>query len=143
MNGSVVLLLICIVFCELVTAAEKEENTESKLQIGVKKKVENCERRTKKGDKLEMHYTGKLKSGEEFDSSIPRGEPLKFTLGAGQVIKGWDQGLLNMCEGEKRKLVIPSELGYGDRGAPPKIPGGATLIFEVELVKIDRGKNEL
>eukprot|EP00795_Rhopilema_esculentum_P003019 gene3019-1283_t len=66
---------------------------------------------------------GKLESGSEFDSSIPRGEPFVFTLGAGQVIKGWDQGLLNMCEGEKRKLVIPSELGYGSHGAPPKIPG--------------------
>ena len=93
-----------------------------------------------------MHYTGKLESGEEFDSSIPRGEPLAFTLGAGQVIKGWDQGLLNMCEGEKRKLVIPSDLAYGENGAPPKIPGGATLIFEVELVKIvgaKKGSDEL
>ncbi|XP_071487042.1 peptidyl-prolyl cis-trans isomerase FKBP2, partial [Diadema antillarum] len=85
---------------------------------------------------------GKLEDGTEFDSSIPRNQPFDFTLGAGQVIKGWDQGLLNMCEGEKRKLVIPSDLGYGDRGAPPKIPGGATLIFEVELLKITR-KEEL
>merc|ERR1719419_1238715 len=86
-----------------------------------------------------MHYTGKLKEdGTEFDSSIGRGTPLKFTLGAGQVILGWDQGLLNMCVGEKRKLIIPSHLGYGDTGAPPKIPAGATLVFEVELVGIDR-----
>jgi len=95
----------------------------TKLQIGVKKKVENCKQRSKKGDVLKMHYTGKLEDGTEFDSSIPRGEPLSFTLGAGQVIKGWDQGLLNMCEGEKRKLSIPSELGYGAHGSPPKIPG--------------------
>eukprot|EP00794_Sanderia_malayensis_P019966 gene19966-21921_t len=113
-----------------------------KLQIGVKKKVENCQRRSKKGDSLHMHYTGKLEDGSQFDSSIPRGEPFVFTLGAGQVIKGWDQGLLNMCEGEKRKLVIPSDLGYGDHGAGDKIPGGATLIFEVELIKIER-KSEL
>uniref|UniRef100_A0A8C5WJU6 peptidylprolyl isomerase n=1 Tax=Leptobrachium leishanense TaxID=445787 RepID=A0A8C5WJU6_9ANUR len=66
---------------------------------------------------------GKLEDGTEFDSSIPRKQPFTFKLGTGQVIKGWDQGLLGMCEGEKRKLVIPSELGYGDRGAPPKIPG--------------------
>lgn len=83
-----------------------------------------------------------MEDGTEFDSSIPRGDPLSFTLGMGQVIKGWDQGLLNMCEGEKRRLVIPPHLGYGDRGAGEKIPGGSTLIFEVELVKIER-KDEL
>jgi len=123
-----------------VLAADKK-NTK-KLQIGVKKRVENCSKRSKSGDTLHMHYTGTLDDGTEFDSSIPRGEPFVFTLGVGQVIKGWDQGLLNMCEGEKRKLVIPSDLGYGSRGAPPKIPGGATLIFEVELLKIER-KSEL
>lgn len=109
-----------------------------KLQIGIKKRVDNCPIKSRKGDVLNMHYTGKLEDGTEFDSSIPRDRPFTFTLGTGQVIKGWDQGLLGMCEGEKRKLVIPSELGYGDRGAPPKIPGGATLIFEVELLSIER-----
>lgn len=113
-----------------------------KLQIGIKKRVDNCSIKSRKGDVLNMHYTGKLEDGTEFDSSIPRDRPFTFTLGTGQVIKGWDQGLLGMCEGEKRKLVIPAELGYGDRGAPPKIPGGATLIFEVELLSIER-KNEL
>lgn len=83
-----------------------------------------------------------MEDGTEFDSSIPRGQPLSFTLGMGQVIKGWDQGLLNMCEGEKRKLVIPPELGYGERGAGDKIPPNSVLIFEVELVKIER-KTEL
>merc|ERR1711887_452471 len=115
---------------------------ETKVQIGVKKRVENCEMKSRKGDTLHMHYTGTLQDGTEFDSSIPRGEPLSFTLGSGQVIKGWDQGLLAMCAGEKRKLVIPPELGYGDRGAGDKIPGGSVLIFEVELIKIDR-KDEL
>jgi FK506-binding protein 2 len=66
-----------------------------------------------------------------------------FTLGVGQVIKGWDQGLLDMCEGEKRKLIIPSHLGYGEQGAGGKIPGGATLIFDVELLKIDRKGGDL
>ena len=111
---------------------------EEKLNIGVKKRVKDCKVKSQKGDTLHMHYTGTLKDGTEFDSSIPRGDPFVFTLGTGQVIKGWDQGLLNMCEGEKRKLVIPPSLGYGDSGAPPKIPGGATLVFEVELIKIDR-----
>ncbi|XP_058056123.1 peptidyl-prolyl cis-trans isomerase FKBP2 [Anopheles bellator] len=115
---------------------------EGKLKIGVKKRVENCSVRTKKGDLVHMHYTGTLEDGTEFDSSVSRGDPLTFTLGMGQVIKGWDQGLLNMCEGEKRKLVIPPELGYGERGAGEKIPPNSVLIFEVELVKIER-KTEL
>ncbi|XP_064623677.1 peptidyl-prolyl cis-trans isomerase FKBP2-like [Lineus longissimus] len=133
-----VVALLCVLGTGL--AADRK-----KLQIGIKKRVdpEKCKVRSKKGDVLKMHYTGKLEDGTEFDSSIPRGEPFVFTLGAGQVIKGWDQGLLNMCEGEKRKLVIPSDLGYGDRGAPPKIPGGATLVFEVELIQIEGGKTEL
>ncbi|XP_065176033.1 peptidyl-prolyl cis-trans isomerase FKBP2-like [Sycon ciliatum] len=115
-----------------------------KLRIGIKKRIleAECKKKSSKGDSLSMHYTGTLEDGTEFDSSIPRGDPFVFTLGAGQVIKGWDQGLLSMCEGEKRRLVIPSDLGYGDRGSPPKIPGGATLIFEVELIHINR-KSEL
>merc|ERR1712168_212983 len=112
-----------IKICLLMEYSAAASGDVKKLQIGIKKKVKDCKRRTRKGDQLKMHYTGKLESGEEFDSSIPRGEPLAFTLGAGQVIKGWDQGLLNMCEGEKRKLVIPSDLAYGENGAPPKIPG--------------------
>jgi len=118
-----------------------EEKTK-KLQIGIKKRVDNCKMRSKKGDLLSMHYSGKLEDGTEFDSSYSRNQPLTFTLGSGQVIKGWDQGLIGMCEGEKRKLVIPPELGYGTSGAPPKIPGNAVLVFEVELTKIER-KEEL
>uniref|UniRef100_A0A023FNR3 peptidylprolyl isomerase n=1 Tax=Amblyomma cajennense TaxID=34607 RepID=A0A023FNR3_AMBCJ len=124
-------------------AATSEPSTGGKrLQIGVKKRVENCDARSRKGDVLHMHYRGTLEDGTEFDSSYNRGEPLTFTLGSGQVIRGWDQGLLAMCVGEKRKLVIPPDLAYGSRGAPPTIPGDATLTFEVELVKIDR-KTEL
>ncbi|XP_022083218.1 peptidyl-prolyl cis-trans isomerase FKBP2-like isoform X2 [Acanthaster planci] len=136
---SAIVLVILVISCTFFTDVEAGDKPK-KLQIGVKKKVENCEQRSKSGDTLHMHYTGTLQDGTEFDSSIPRGSPFVFTLGAGQVIKGWDQGLLNMCVGEKRKLVIPSDLGYGDRGSPPKIPGGATLIFEVELMKIYRKK---
>jgi FK506-binding protein 2 len=129
----------------MVVAGDDSKDAKKKgLQIGVKKRVDadKCLIKSRKGDSLQMHYTGKLEDGTEFDSSIPRGQPFVFTLGSGQVIKGWDQGLLGMCEGEKRRLVIPSDLGYGDRGSPPKIPGGATLIFEVELMKIER-KGEL
>ncbi|XP_020604238.1 peptidyl-prolyl cis-trans isomerase FKBP2-like [Orbicella faveolata] len=137
--GILVVFTILILSNQALAADKKDTK---KLQIGVKKRVADCQTRSKSGDTLHMHYTGTLDDGTEFDSSIPRGEPFVFTLGVGQVIKGWDQGLLNMCEGEKRKLVIPSDLGYGQRGAPPKIPGGATLIFEVELLKIER-KSEL
>merc|ERR1711963_50201 len=137
-GGLYILLTIAVT---LVAAGEPKKVT--KLQIGVKKRVENCELKSRKGDKLSMHYRGSLHSdGSEFDSSYERGEPLSFTLGSGQVIKGWDQGLLAMCIGEKRKLVIPPALGYGDSGAGEKIPGGAVLVFEVELVDIER-KNEL
>jgi len=114
-------------------------------QIGVKKRIpaEDCPIKTRNGDNLHMHYTGTLyEDGSEFDSSIPRGQPLTFQLGTGRVIKGWDQGLVGMCEGEKRKLIIPPELGYGASGSPPKIPGNSVLVFEVELVKIER-KGEL
>ncbi|XP_014242759.1 peptidyl-prolyl cis-trans isomerase FKBP2-like [Cimex lectularius] len=118
------------------------DEPKKKLQIGIKKRVENCKVKSAKGDLLHMHYTGKLEDGTVFDSSVERNQPLTFTLGSGQVIKGWDQGLIGMCVGEKRKLVIPPELGYGTQGAPPKIPGNAVLVFEVELTKIEK-KDEL
>ena len=83
------------------------------------------------------YYTGSLTNGKIFDSSRnPGRSAFQFTLGAGQVIKGWDEGLKGVCVGEKLKLTIPSDLGYGARGYPPVIPGGATLIFDVEVVNI-------
>jgi FK506-binding protein 2 len=153
------------------------------LRIGVKYKPEKCDRKTKDGDSLKIHYTGTCvcvaqsrrmtcrpsprpppclphphlnlaapattsrcsfsflrslyKDGSKFDSSRDRNDPFEFTLGRGMVIKGWDEGLGGMCVGEKRKLIIPSGKGYGAGGSPPKIPGGATLVFETELIAIN------
>ncbi|KAL6716663.1 Peptidyl-prolyl cis-trans isomerase fpr2 [Lecanora helva] len=96
-----------------------------------------CTRRTTAGDTISVHYRGTLLStGAEFDASYNRNQPLTFTVGQGQVIKGWDEGLLEMCVGDKRKLVIPPEFGYGERGMGP-IPGGSTLVFETEVVGIE------
>lgn len=125
---------------------------------GEPKKIEYCEEDKKKEDKkmeliikdthigegdvaakkdtLKMHYTGKLENGKVFDSSHNRGEPLKFKLGVGQVIEGWDEGIAGMNVGGKRTLTIPPHMAYGERGAGAAIPPNATLIFDIELVEI-------
>ena len=89
-----------------------------------------------KGKTVEVHYTGTLLNGSKFDSSRDRGQPFSFVLGIGHVIKGWDQGVEGMKEGEKRKLTIPSSMGYGARGAGNVIPPNAGLIFDVELLRV-------
>ncbi|PPS18606.1 hypothetical protein GOBAR_AA01993 [Gossypium barbadense] len=146
-----ILLLLLILF---TFANAKKSADVTQLQIGVKHKPKSCEFQAHKGDRIKVHYRGidldsfvgvlychkwmgKLTDGTVFDSSFERGDPIEFELGSGQVIKGWDQGLLGMCVGEKRKLKIPAKLGYGDHGSPPKIPGGATLVFDTELVAVN------
>jgi FKBP-type peptidyl-prolyl cis-trans isomerase len=90
----------------------------------------------KAGDTVKVHYTGKLMNGTKFDSSLDRGDPFEFTLGQGMVIKGWDEGVVGMKKGGKRKLTIPADKAYGATGSPPKIPPNSALVFEVELVEI-------
>lgn len=92
---------------------------------------------TKAGDVVTVNYVGTLQDGTKFDSSIDRGTPFKFTLGQNSVIQGWELGVLGMKVGEKRKLTIPSELGYGAQGAGGIIPPNATLIFEIDLLAIN------
>jgi len=115
------------------------ELTPSGLGVEHVSKPEVCERVAKNGDVLTMHYTGTLEDGKKFDSSYDRSEPFKFQIGVGQVIKGWEEGVLGMCVGEKRRLIVPPQLGYGEQGAGDIIPGGATLYFDVELVSTEEG----
>jgi len=90
----------------------------------------------KTGSEVSVHYTGTLTDGTKFDSSLDRDQPFSFPLGEGRVIKGWDQGVVGMKVGGKRKLTIPSELAYGEKGSPPNIGPNETLIFEIELLDI-------
>lgn len=120
---------------ESVTVQPGEEDKIQDLQIEILE--EGIGQETKDGDKVTVHYTGWLEDGTKFDSSLDRDIPFIFTLGVGQVIKGWDQGVLGMKIGEKRKLTIPPQLGYGSTGAGELIPPNAVLIFEVELLGIN------
>ncbi|KAF7969876.1 hypothetical protein HWV62_8309 [Athelia sp. TMB] len=108
-----------------------------KVDIDVTHLPSDCSEKSRDGDFIKVHYTGRLADGGKiFDSSLQRA-PFSLMLGAGRVIKGWEEGLQNMCVHEKRTLTIPAALGYGARGQGSIIPGGATLIFDVELMDLD------
>ncbi|KAN0091273.1 hypothetical protein V8E55_004839 [Tylopilus felleus] len=129
--------LLTLAVCALAAQAPTE------LQIETTFMPEECLEKAAKGDTISVHYTGTLfEGGTKFDSSLDRGQPLSFTLGVRQVIRGWDEGLLGACVGEKRTLTIPSRLAYGGRGAGGLIPPNAALVFTTELVGIDFSKRD-
>ncbi len=142
MKNSFFLLLLSLVF---VTACQSSPPTSNNYEppmnatnteLLIEDLYEGEGRVSEDGDLLVVHYTGTLEDGTKFNSSLDRGEPFEFVIGQGYVIQGWDEGMLGMKIGGKRKLTIPSDMAYGDRGVPGAIPGGATLIFEVELLEI-------
>ena len=121
---------------ETMTAAVGDTiTTESGLKYIILK--EGTGPTPKAGQTIVAHYTGKLTDGKKFDSSVDKGQPFRFPLGARRVIAGWDEAFATMKVGEQRQLIIPPELGYGARGYPPVIPPNATLIFDVELLGIE------
>ncbi len=140
--GVVISLIIIVLFFGSFfagrgTEAEPTANTDTMpvTQLKIEDIKVGTGQEAKNGDTLSVHYVGTLVDGKKFDSSRDRGEPFELKLGAGMVIKGWDQGLVGMKVGGLRKLTIPPELGYGASGQGP-IPPNSTLVFEVELLKI-------
>jgi len=126
-----------------VAAATATESDVDGLVVKTVKEAKSCSKKAEIGDRLKVHYVGRLENdeGKIFDESRPRGQTFDFTLGVGQVIQGYERGVPGMCEGETRVLIVPPELGYGERGIEGVIPGGSTLHFTVELMKIDKGRN--
>lgn len=119
----------------MASASAAESAAVTKLQV--EDKQVGTGRAAKSGNEVTVHYTGTLyPSGKKFDSSLDRGEPFQFSLGAGQVIRGWDEGVVGMKVGGKRTLIIPSDKAYGDMGHPPVIPQKATLKFDIELLDV-------
>ncbi len=135
-------LLLILVYTVALSGCSKEEKDMVTTQSGLKYKdvVIGTGAEAVKGKNVWVHYTGTLQDGKKFDASYDRGEPIGFQLGAGQVIKGWEEGIAGMKVGGKRKLIIPPSLGYGMVGIPNVIPPNSTLLFDVELIKVEELK---
>lgn len=136
----IIILVILVIYFFISRSSENKEvieNNNQKQSMKTETLKEGTGAVAENSDKVTVHYVGILENGTKFDSSVDRGTPFTFTLGIGQVIKGWDQGVLGMKVGEKRRLTIPSDLAYGDSGVG-SIPPKSTLIFEVELLRVDK-----
>ena len=129
-----ILAVAALIVYFMVFQRESSETQSSPLKIEILN--EGVGPQAQNGDTVLVHYTGTLEDGTKFDSSLDRGKPFSFTLGEGRVIQGWEQGVLGMRTGEKRRLTIAPALAYGETGAGNLIPPNATLIFEVELFGI-------
>jgi FKBP-type peptidyl-prolyl cis-trans isomerase len=138
--GLIGLFLLPTIVAGQQAAKDKKEGKVITTKSGLKYEdlKEGTGDEAKEGNTVEVHYTGWLKDGKKFDSSLDRKQPFSFKLGAGKVIKGWDEGVAGMKVGGKRKLTIPPALGYGARGAGNVIPPDAELTFEVELLKVTK-----
>lgn len=132
-------ILLVVSFIAFGLGAQDTKNSKSKevTNLVIKDVKVGKGKEAKDGNEVTVHYTGTLTNGKKFDSSKDRNQPFTFILGRGEVIKGWDRGVKGMKVGGIRKLIIPSYLGYGDRGAGADIPPGATLLFDVELLKVE------
>ena len=133
-NAMLITSRLCRAFCVFVLVFLGSQISANELKINIVLKGAGA--KAENGMQDSVHYEGRLRDGIVFYGSKPRGAPFSFILGAGQVIKGWDSGILGMQEGEKRVLTIPPELGYGLRGAGSEIPPNATLVFDVEMIKM-------
>ncbi|PFH53719.1 hypothetical protein AMATHDRAFT_136902 [Amanita thiersii Skay4041] len=131
-------------FLLLAAGLVAADDAVTELKIDTTYLPPECPNKAQKGDSIKVHYTGTLFSnGKKFDSSHDRNAPLPLTLGIGQVIKGWDEGLIGMCLNEKRTLTIPANMAYGSRGAGGIIPPNSALVFDVELVGLEvKGSRE-
>lgn len=127
----IVIIIIVIALGAYLMISFKNQDTNIKIL------TKGSGQAAKSGDSVTVNYVGTLQDGTKFDSSYDRNAPFTFTLGKGMVIKGWEQGIVGMKIGEKRKLTISAELAYGTTGFPPVIPPDSTLIFEIELLKIN------